>query len=84
MPTQEKSTGLDKPITLKRGMTRAHIHRYDIRLTIKKPKSDDEEEGMVIKALQRFLDNMLQADPHTVIPPYFELDRTDTSIPDVC
>jgi hypothetical protein len=79
-----KNTGLDKPITLKRGMTRAHIHRYDIRLTIKKPKSDDEEEGMVIKALQRFLDIMLQADSHTIIPPYFELDRTDTSIPDVC
>jgi hypothetical protein len=79
-----KSTGLDKPITLKRGMTRAHIHRYDIRLTIKKPKSDDEEEGMVIKALQWFLDIMLQADPHTIIPPYFELDRTDTSILDVC
>ncbi len=79
-----KISGLDKPIALKRGMTRAHIHRYDVRLTIKKPKSDDEEEGMVIKALQRFLDIMLQADPHTIIPPYFELDRTDTSISDVC
>ena len=80
----KQKTGLDKSITLKRGMIRAHIHRYDVRLTIKKPKSDDDEEGMVQKALQRFLDIMLQADPHTVIPPYFELDRTDTSIPDLC
>jgi hypothetical protein len=54
------------------------------RPTIKKPKSDNDEEGMVQKDIHHFLDIMLQADPHTVIPPYFELDQTDTSIPDLC
>ncbi len=39
---------------------------------------------MVQKDIHHFLDIMLQADPHTVIPPYFELDQTDTSIPDLC
>ncbi len=27
---------------------------------------------------------MLQVDPHTVIPPYFDLDRQDKSIQDLC
>ncbi len=63
---------LDKPITLKRGMTRSHIHRYDIKLTIKKTRNDEDGEAAIQKTLQRLQEIMLQADPHTIIPPYFE------------
>jgi len=59
-----------------------HTHYYDLSLTIKKPKDEDDEEPKIQKPLQKFLDIMLQADPFTLIPPYFELERSDKNIPD--
>jgi hypothetical protein len=60
---------LDKPIALKKGVASAHIHHYDLSLTIKKPKDEDDKEPKIQKALQKFLDIMLQADSFTLIPP---------------
>jgi hypothetical protein len=74
---------LDKPIILKRGIVRAHVHRYDIRMSIEKYKSEDDEQQAIQKALQAFLEILLQADPKTVIPPYFELERGNKDIPDL-
>lgn len=74
---------LDKPIILKRGIQRAHVHRYDLRMTIKKHKSDDEEQPAIQNALQAFLEILLQADPKTIIPPYYELERGNKDIPDI-
>jgi hypothetical protein len=74
---------LDKPNALKKGVARAHIHHYDLSLTIKKPKDEDDKEPKIQKALQKFLDIMLQADSSTLIPPYFELERLDKNIPDL-
>jgi hypothetical protein len=65
---------LDKPILLKCGLLRPHVHHYDLCLTIKKPKSDEDLEAMIQKSLQKFLEIMLQADPFTLIP--FSLNWT--------
>ncbi len=56
-------------LVLKCGMSRPHVHQYELSFLIKKPKNDDEEESLIQKALQRFLEIMLQVDLHTVIPP---------------
>jgi hypothetical protein len=64
-------------------MTRSHIHRYDIKLIIKKTRNDEDGEAAIQKTLQRLQEIMLQADPHTIIPPYFELDRSDKAIADL-
>jgi len=72
-PFQAKSHH-DKPILLKKGAQRQHIHRYDLCLIIKSLKKDEDEEVRIQKTLQRFLDTMLRADPSTLIPPYLELE----------
>jgi hypothetical protein len=64
-------------------LSRDHLHRYDLWLLIKKEKSEDEDQGNTQKALLRFQATMLQADSNTAIPPYFELDRGDNSVPDL-
>ncbi len=77
------SGSLDKEITLKKGMLRPHIHRYTLRIKIIKSKSEEEEQMLVQKTLQKLFDIILQGNFKSIIPPYFELDRSDTLIPDL-
>jgi hypothetical protein len=50
---------------------------------VKQFKTEDEEFGFLQQAFHKFLDNALQADPLSTIPPFFELDRNDKSVPDI-
>jgi hypothetical protein len=54
-----------------------------LRLKVKQSKTEDEEFRTLQQALQKFLDISLQADPSTTIPPFFDLDRNDKSVPDI-
>jgi hypothetical protein len=81
--SQREKNNLDKPILLKRGVTRSHVHRYDLRIKVKTSQSDDEEFKIVQQCLQKFLDITLQADSSSTIPPYYELDRADKTVPDI-
>jgi hypothetical protein len=74
---------IDKPITLKKGITRPHIHRYTLRFKTNKTRSDDDEQQTIQATLQKFLETVLQADPKATIPPYLELDRGDKNIVDL-
>jgi hypothetical protein len=47
-----------------------HTYRYDLKMTIKKAKTEEDNEAMIKKPLQQFLEIMLQVDPHTVIPDW--------------
>jgi hypothetical protein len=74
---------IDKQISLKKGMLRPHIHRYTLRIKIIKSKTEEEEQVLVQKTLKKFFDIVLQGDSKSIIPPYFDLDRSDNSIPDL-
>jgi hypothetical protein len=74
---------LDKTIQLKKSTLRPHIHRYTLRIKIISSKSEEDEQILVQKTLQKFFAIVLQGDPKSIIPPFFELDRADTSVPDI-
>jgi hypothetical protein len=74
---------LDKPIILKNKEIRRHIHRYDLRISIKECKSEEEEQRLLQNLLEEFLDTMLSADSTIVVPPYYELDRSNESFKDL-
>jgi hypothetical protein len=71
----------DKQIILKKGVIHPHVHRYTLRIKIIKSKSEEDEQVLVQK--QKFFDIVLQGDPMSIIPPYFDLDRSDNDIPDL-
>jgi hypothetical protein len=74
---------IDKPIALKNQESRKHIHRYDLRLGIKECKSEDDEQRVFQGLLEEFFDTMLSADQSIIIPPYYELDRTNICFSDI-
>ena len=77
-PQPSASTiALDKEIRLKNGQKRDHIHRYDIKLSVIKPKEGTDEFKVIKTALQKFFDLLLQADSSIIIPPFYELERED-------
>jgi hypothetical protein len=59
------------------------VHRYDLRIKVKTSQSDDEEFKIVQQCLQKLLDITLQANNSSTIPPYYELDRADETVPDI-
>jgi hypothetical protein len=77
------SGSIDKPISLKRGTLCPHIHRYTLRIKIISSRSEEDEQSLVQKTLKKFFDIVLQGDPKSIIPPFFELDRSDNSISDL-
>jgi hypothetical protein len=77
------SGSVDKSIALKKDMLRPHIHCYTLRVKFISTKSEEDEQALIQKTLQIFFDIVIQGDPKSIIPPYFELDRSDKSIPDL-
>jgi hypothetical protein len=74
---------LDKPIILKNNETRRHVHRYDLRIGIKECRSEEEEQKLLQGLLEEFFDTMLSADKTIVIPPYYDLDRSNSTFDDI-
>jgi hypothetical protein len=54
-----------------------------LRIKIISTKSEEEEQMLIQKTLQKFFDIVLQVDSKSIIPPYFDLDRSGFSIPDL-
>lgn len=65
---------IDITIVLKCGMLRSHIHRYTLRIKNISLKPEEEVQNLVL---------VLQGDPKSIIPSFFELDRSDHSVPDL-
>ncbi len=80
---QSSAGSIDKQIILKKGMLRPHIHRYTLQIKIISSKSEEDEQVLVQKTLKKFFDIVLQGDSKSIIPPFFELDRSDKSVPDL-
>jgi hypothetical protein len=74
---------VDKPMTLKKGITRPHIQKYTLQFKTNKPRSNDDEQQATQATLQKVLETVLQADPKVIIPPYLDLDRNDKNIVDI-
>jgi hypothetical protein len=68
---------------LKNKEIRRHIHRYDLRISIKECKSEEEEQRLLQNLLEEFLETMLSADSTIIVPPYYELDRSNNSFQDL-
>jgi len=81
--TGNKIATLDKPILLKKDVRRSHIHRYDLQIKVKASKSEEEEFNNIQNSLQKKIDIAIQADSSSIIPPNFELERSDKSVPDI-
>jgi hypothetical protein len=79
----DQTTMLDKAIHVKKGLTRNHLHRYDLRIKVKATKTEVEEFTALQQAFMKFFDICLQADQLSIIPPYFELDRKDKTVLDL-
>jgi hypothetical protein len=79
---QKPKEDLDKPIVLKQGQKRIHVHRYDMRISVKKGKNEDKEFNALKAALLKFLDLLLQADATIIIPPFYEIERSDKAASD--
>jgi hypothetical protein len=79
---QDRINALDKTLKLKRGLIRPHVHWCDLWIKVKQSKSDEDEVITLQKAVQVFFDIMIQADPSSIILPYFECDCNDKSVPD--
>jgi hypothetical protein len=77
------SKTIDKPITLKNKETRKHVHCYDLCIGIKECRSDEEEQQVLQGLLEEFFDTMLSADSMIIIPPCYELDRSNISFQDL-
>jgi len=80
---QKPKEALDKPILLKQGQKRNHVHRYDMRFSVKKAKEEDAEFTVIKAALQKFFELLLQADASIIIPPFYEIERSDKAASDL-
>jgi hypothetical protein len=80
---QKPKEELDKPIMLKQGQKRNHVHRYDMRFSVKKAKDEDAELTVIKAALQKFFELLLQADASIIIPPFYEIERSDKAASDL-
>jgi hypothetical protein len=74
---------IDKPMLLKQGQKWNHIHRYDMSINVAKAKDNEEELTIIRKALQKFFELVLQADATIIIPPFYEVERSDKSASDL-
>jgi hypothetical protein len=74
---------IDKPINLKNNEIRRHVHRYDLRIGLKECRSEEEEQRLLQEILENFLDTMLSADKHILVPLYYELDRSNPFFQDL-
>ncbi len=81
-PPNTPSHSIDKPIILKNKEVRCHVHRYDLRIGIKECHSDEEEQKLLQNLLEDFFETMLSADKTIKIPPYYELDHSNTTFQD--
>jgi hypothetical protein len=77
------SSYIDKPIVLKNKEVRRHVHRYDLRIGIKECRNDEEEQKILQNLLEEFFETMLSADNTIIIPPFYELDRSNTTFQDL-
>jgi hypothetical protein len=78
-----QSLVIDKPIILKNKETRRHIHQYDLHISIKECRSEEEEQNVLQALLEEFFDTMLSADKTILIPPYYDLDRANVNFQDL-
>jgi len=68
---------------LKQGQKWNHVHRYDMRFSVKKAKDEDAELTVIKAALQKFFELLLQADASIIIPPFYEIERSDKAASDL-